>query len=134
MIGCGSVSGTGFLLPVQVDVLMGKSAIRMRTDVCRTQIAAAAVSAGLPAIRNRGCVFRIPSVVKPVRNESDAFKRNLAKHTAASRTVSLWLVRRIRRNKVLIAVGVAFKVSFVILKQDVVCLNVVSARMVSCAR
>ena len=134
MIGCGSVSATGFRQPVQVDVLMDKSATRMRTDAFRAQIAAGSVSAGLPAIRNRGCAYPIPSVVKRAPTGSDAFRHKWAKRTVASLIVSLRLVQRTRPSKVLIAVGVAFRVSFVILKQDVACLNAVSARMVSCAR
>ena len=89
MIVCGSVSATGFRQPVQGDVLMGKSAIRMRTDAYRTRIAVVAVSAGSPVIRNKGCVFLILSVDKRVPIGSDAFRRKRVKRTVVSRTASL---------------------------------------------
>ena len=92
------------------------------------------MSAGLPATRSRGFAYLIPNAGKPAQTGSVACRLKRAKPIVASLIASLLLVPRTRPSKVLIAAGVAFRVSFVILKQDVVCLSAASARMVSCAR
>ena len=113
---------------------MDKFVIRMKIVVCRIRIAAVVVSAVLPVILNKVCVYRILSAVKPAQIVNGVFRLRLAKHTVVSRIANPLLARLIRRSRVLIAVGVAFRASFVILIQDDACLNAVSVRMVSCAR
>ena len=113
---------------------MDKSVIRTKTVVCRIRIAAVVVSAVLPVTLNKVCVYRILSAVKPAPIASDVSRLRLAKHTDVSRIANPLLARRIRRSRVLIVVGVAFKASFVILIRDDACLNVESVLTVSCAR
>ena len=113
---------------------MARFVIRMPTAAYPILIVAVAATKVSPAIRTKGCVCPTLNAVERAPIVSVAFSHSRERLIAASRIANRLQVVQTQRNKVLIAVGVAFRASCVIFKRGAACLSVANAQMVSCAR